>query len=219
MRPEDIKINQLVEVELEPDGERLASRVEEIKDDCLYISMPMRKGALVSIWPGQTIRLIFKQKDGTFGSASRVITRKRDPLPYLVVDKPQRLAAVNQKREFVRLPVALKVRFRVAGDNKTGEDPEVSDIKEGTTIDISAGGLLFTTPEEIKQGQILELEVKLPGRDSIYCHAQVVRVFEKRKQTDDFRVALIFSDIQERQRDSIFRFIFEKQREWIKKGL
>lgn len=218
MKPEDIKINQLLEIEV-GEGERLASRVEEIKDNYLYISMPMKKGALVPLWPGQEIRLIFRDRHSSVGGASRVISRRRDPLPHLVVNRPLKLVPVKQKREFVRLPVTLPVRFKVATETAEDNSNNIAEIEEGVTIDISAGGLFLTTKAVLQAHQILELELKLTEHDSIYCKAEVVRVFAKKRQNEDYKIALIFEDISERQRDRIFKFIFDKQREWIKKGL
>lgn len=218
MKPEDIRINQLLEIEVEGEKDRLASRVEEIKDNYLFISMPMKKGALVPLWPGQEIRLIFRDKHSSVGGTSRVVSRRREPLPHLIVNRPLKLVPVNQKREFVRLPVSLNVRFKLVDDSAVKTD-DPAEIMEGTTIDISAGGLLFTTKSLLHANHLVELELKLTDKDSIYCKANVVRVFDRKHQNEDWKVALIFEDINERQRDRIFKFIFDKQREWIKKGL
>jgi len=219
MKPEDIRINQLLEIEVEGEKARLASRVEEIKDNYLFISMPMKKGALVPLWPGQEIKLIFREKNSSVGGASRVISRRRDPLPHLIVSRPQRLVPINQKREFVRLPVSLNVRFKVVNQNVEVNAEDAPEIQDGITIDLSAGGLLITTKALLQAGQILEMEIKLTEKDSIYCKAIVVRVFDRKHQNEDWKVAIIYEDINERQRDRIFKFIFDKQREWIKKGL
>ncbi len=219
MKPEDIKINQLLEIEAEGEKGRLASRVEEIKDDYLFISMPMKKGALVPLWPGQEINLVFRDKHGSVGGVSRVVSRRREPLPHLIVTRPQKLVPINQKREFVRLPVSLNVRFKVVKQDSQVKPEEPPEIQEGMTIDLSAGGLLLTTKALLEAGQLLELKVELSENESIYCKASVVRVFPRKHQNEDWKVAIIFEDINERQRDRIFKFIFDKQREWIKKGL
>lgn len=215
MKPEDIKINQLLEIEVEGEKNRLASRVEEIKDNYLFISMPMRKGALVPLWPGQEIKLVFRDKTSTFGGDSRVVSRRREPLPHLIVTCPQKMVPINQKREYVRLPVSLKVRFK---NTEAKTDGEI-EIQEGMTIDLSAGGLLLSTKVLLEAGQMLELKVDLTEKESIYCKANVVRVFPRKHQNEDWKVAINFADINDRQRDRIFKFIFDKQREWIKKGL
>jgi len=219
MKPEDIKINQLLEIEVDGEKDRLASRVEEVKDNYLFISMPMKKGALVPLWPGQDVRLIFRYKHSTVGGVSRVVSRRREPLPHLVVTLPQKLVAVNQKREFVRLPVSMPIRFKVVNRNVEVKSDEKVEIQEGLTIDISAGGLLFTTKTLLQAGQLLELEIKLAEKDFLYLKANVVRVFDRKHQNEDWKVALIYDDINDRQRDRIFKFIFDKQREWIKKGV
>jgi len=218
MKPEDIKINQLLEIEIEGEKQRLASRVEEIKDNLLYISMPMRKGALVPLWPGQEIKLIFRDRFGIVGGNSRVLSRRRDPLPYLVVVKPDRFFPINQKREYVRLQVSLPVRFRLLSEDNAGDNQD-DTIFQGSTIDISAGGLLLATRALLQKDQRIELELQLPDQDALYCKARVIRVWDRKRETDDFRVAVEFYDITDRIKDRIFKFIFQKQREWIKKGL
>ncbi|WP_054694384.1 flagellar brake protein [Syntrophomonas palmitatica] len=218
MKPEDIKVNQLLEIEVEGEKQRLPSRVEEIKDNYLYISMPMRKGALVPLWPGQDIKLIFRDRYSIVGGNSKVVSRRRDPLPHLVVSKPDSLFPVNQKREYVRLQVTLPVRFRILNDENKDENQE-DIIYQGTTIDISAGGLLINTRAFLQKDQLIELELQLPGQDSVYCKSRIIRVWDRKRENDDFRVAIEFDNITDRQKDKIFKFIFQKQREWIKKGL
>ena len=71
----------------------------------------------------------------------------------------------------------------------------------------------------LQKDQRIELELQLPDQDALYCKARVIRVWDRKRETDDFRVAVEFYDITDRIKDRIFKFIFQKQREWIKKGL
>lgn len=120
--------------------------------------------------------------------------------------------AVNQKREFVRLNIALPVRFRIIDEEGEGNPDK---IEEGVTIDISAGGALLYTPTKLQVGQKLEIELQFSEDESFFCQAHIIRLFK----TDQIRIAIEYDDVSEAQRDKIFRFIFEKQREWIKKGI
>ncbi|NLX02713.1 MAG: flagellar brake protein [Syntrophomonadaceae bacterium] len=215
MKPEDLRINQLVEIELnEGDAsEYLPSRIEEIKEKYLYISMPMRKGALLPMRIGQEIQVMMRHRNSTVGFLTKVVGRRGGPLPYLIITKPERIVPVNQKREYVRLNISLPVRFRVI-------DEEGSQIQEGVTIDISAGGVLLFTQAEVKAGQNIEIEIQLTAKNIFSSHAHIVRVFEKdKKDKNTTRVAIEYDGINEAHRDKIFKFIFEKQREWIKKGI
>lgn len=214
MNPDKLRINQLIEIELsEGDkSEYLPSRIEEIKDNYLYVSMPMRKGTLLPMRIGQEIRVLMRHKNGMVGFLTRVVGRKREPIPYLIITKPERIVPVNQKREYVRLNVSLPVRFRVI-------DEEEAQIEEGVTIDISAGGALVSTRAEVKAGQKMEIEIVLSPGNIFSCQAHAIRTFEKRANENAIWVAVEYNDISEADRDRIFKFIFEKQREWIKKGI
>jgi c-di-GMP-binding flagellar brake protein YcgR len=215
MKPEDLKINQLVEIELKEGdaSEYLPSRIEEIKEKYLYISMPMRKGALLPMRIGQEIQVMMRHRNSTVGFLTKVVGRRGGSLPYLIITKPERIVPVNQKREYVRLNISLPVRFRVI-------DEEGSQIQEGVTIDISAGGILLSTQAEVKAGQNIEIEIQLTARNIFSSHAHIIRVFEKdKKDKNTTRVAIEYDGINEAHRDKIFKFIFEKQREWIKKGI
>ncbi len=215
MKPEDLKINQLVEIELKEGdaSEYLPSRIEEIKEKYLYISMPMRKGALLPMRIGQEIQVMMRHRNSTVGFLTKVVGRRGGSLPYLIITKPERIVPVNQKREYVRLNISLPVRFRVI-------DEEGSQIQEGVTIDISAGGILLSTQAEVKGGQNIEIEIQLTPKNIFSSHAHIIRVFEKdKKDKNTTRVAIEYDGINEAHRDKIFKFIFEKQREWIKKGI
>ncbi|HBQ24773.1 MAG TPA: hypothetical protein DD791_00130 [Syntrophomonas sp.] len=216
MKPDILKINQLVEIELnEGDiAEYLPSRIEEIKEQYLYISMPMRKGSYIPMRIGQEIRIIMCYKKATVGFVTEVVGRRREPIPCLIINKPEHIVPVNQKREYVRLDISLPVQFRIIDEKDNAE------IKEGITIDISAGGALFYTKTEVNIGQKMEIKMQLSPKNTFSCYAHAIRVFKKRElEKNTIQVAVEFDGIDEAHRDRIFKFIFKKQRERIKKGI
>lgn len=215
MRVQDIKINQLVEIEME-DGDiktYLPSRIEEITDLHLYLATPMKKGIVLVMRTGREIRVIFRYKNSTYGFDTQVLGRRHHPIPVLIVAKPEEIFSVQQKRNYVRLAVALPVRFRIVSE------AEEEKIEAGTTIDISAGGAMFITSAKIKLTDQLEFELQLSEDESICCGAQVVRLLNNPERISGMQVAVEFDNITEGQRDRIFKFVFNKQREWIRKGL
>lgn len=215
MRPEDIRLNQLLEIELQS-GERLPSRIEENTAKYLYISMPIRQAVLLPLAVGEDIRLIFRFKHATFACACRVMGRRREPIPCLIVNRPESLERINQKREYVRLEVNLPLRFRIISG---GDQSEKQAFIEGVTFDLSAGGMLFTTAHPLQSGQEIKIELDLPDLEPIFAMGRVVRVFEPRLKGETRRIAVEFVDISDAQKDRIFKYIFSKQREWIKRGI
>jgi c-di-GMP-binding flagellar brake protein YcgR len=216
MKAKDIRLNQLVEIEIEFDSgiEHLPSRVEGIERDHLHISMPMRKAAFFPLRLGQEIKVIVKHKNSSFAFFSNVVGRSKERIPLLIINKPKNFIQVPQKRTYVRLEIALPINFKVLSEEGDAE------IKKGITLDISAGGALFLTPADIEEKQDIEIEIELAETQWLNCRAKVVRILSKaKKEGDNNKVAIEYEGINEGQRDRVFKYIFEKQRERIKKGV
>ncbi|MDD3878617.1 MAG: flagellar brake protein [Syntrophomonas sp.] len=217
MKAHVIKVNHLLEIEMENDSgkEYIPSRLEEISGDYWHISMPMRKGIYITMRVGQKIRIVLRYKKTMFAASTVIAARRRGHIPVLIVNKPQDLVAINQKRTYVRLSVAIPVGFRLLLPGG-----EKGELVEGVTGDISAGGMLLFSTQEMEKEQKIEIEIKLPDSESIFCQAHVVRVLDKAtKEGTHNKYAVEYDDINEGQRDRIFRFIFDKQREWLRKGV
>jgi c-di-GMP-binding flagellar brake protein YcgR len=72
------------------------------------------------------------------------------------------------RRENSRFPVREDVRYRVL-QSKAGQ---VSGA--GKTVDISSGGILFTTSERLQPGRLIEISVNWPARLDGTCALQLV---------------------------------------------
>ncbi len=73
-----------------------------------------------------------------------------------------------ERRETSRFPVREEVRYRVL-QSKTAQ---VSGA--GKTVDISSGGILFTTSERLQPGRLIEISVNWPARLDGTCALQLV---------------------------------------------
>lgn len=214
MKPDKIKINHLIEIEVELEPEKilnLPSRVEGMDENHLYISVPMYRGEIIPLRTGQSVKIYLNEKEMTYAFTTPILGRRWQNIPLLVIQKPEAFIKI-QRRNYMRLPVKLDLYFRITGDE--------SDFKKGETIDISGGGVLFVTEENVEERQILEVELYLPNRKPFFCRAKVIRLLEKaKKKGDKNKVAVEYYEMTEGKRDKIINYIFEKQREWIRKGL
>lgn len=216
MEAKDLRINQLIEVTVDEDDSdyrHLASRIEEITDDHLHISVPMRKGELLPLRVGQYLIINFIIKGHSYVFNTIIVNRRLNPLPILIIQKPTQISEI-QRRQWVRVPAKLPLRFRASAHEK--------DVKpsEGNSLDISGGGILFLTADAVEDGQIIELEINLPNRTPVFCKAKILRTVEKASQIGQpNKVILEYYEISEGHRDKIVNYIFEKQREWIRKGV
>lgn len=75
---------------------------------------------------------------------------------------------VQDRRENSRFPVKEDVRYRVL------QSKAVQVTGSGKTVDISSGGILFTTTERLQPGRIIEIAVNWPARLDGTCALQLV---------------------------------------------
>ena len=69
------------------------------------------------------------------------------------------------QRAAVRVPVRVRAQCRVQGI-----------VIDGLVEDVSRSGLFMRAPRVVDEGAALELDLDLPGEDTIHLQAKVVRV-------------------------------------------
>jgi c-di-GMP-binding flagellar brake protein YcgR len=215
MTGDDLRVNQLLEIEMEYNEKKVifASRVEEIEQEYLVIAAPIRKGILQMPPSGTEILIQFRHRETLWGFQSQVIAKRLRPIPVWLIKKPSKFIKLAQKRNWVRLGVTLPLQFEFL-------DRDDDEKYEGFTVDISGGGLLLSSYYECKTGERLKLDLLLNEENTISLVARVVRTFDKdEKALQRYRVALEYEDISEILRDKVIKFVFDKQRENIRKGL
>lgn len=73
----------------------------------------------------------------------------------------------RERRQFHRAPHPFEVRYRPYGQF-------TSSWTEASTINISAGGMRFRSPELLERGTALELEITIPSvREALIIRGQV----------------------------------------------
>ncbi len=216
---ENLKVNQLMEIVIEGDNfrEYYPVRIENIDERSIQIGMPMKQGGIVRLQIGQEIRCIFRSSNSNYYGFSTTITNIiKKPFPMLITDKPSQLSTINQKRAYVRLEVTLPIEYRLINHDDDSEDGSEA-LYHGHTVNISAGGVLFSTNVRLETQQHIDIKLYLPQYDPFCCKAKVLRVFDKVDfKRENIWVAIQYEEISDAKRDQLFNFIFEKQREFIK---
>ncbi len=80
------------------------------------------------------------------------------------------LASRTERRGSNRFPLQEEVRYRILRPNA------IHVATTGKSLDISSGGILFTTHEELPVGRIVEIAVNWPARLDGTCPLQFVAI-------------------------------------------
>lgn len=218
---EDIKVNLLLDMVIENDifPEYYPVRVEDLQDQYVYMSIPMKKGRLLRFEIGEEVKCVFKNSQKYYGFTGKVEEILLKPIPVLKIQMPASCQVVPQRRNYVRLPVSLPVRFRPVEERAQHPENFAGDYWEGQTVNISAGGILLCTNIQLDYEQKIDIEFDIPGQDNLSCTGHVLRISEGKADKNRSQwVAIQYDNISPADQDKIFKYIFKKERESIQNG-
>lgn len=124
----------------------------------------------------------------------------------------------SEKREFVRVGVAVPVKFRLISQSRDVTVPE--DYLEGETQNIGAGGILLVGPipysdfitELLTQRVVIGVRIFLPGEDKpVEALARVAWLEAIDQEENRCSLGLAFKEITSEAQDTLFRFIISSR--------
>ena len=186
------------------------TRVEEVGERLLAVGALFDRGEVLPLREGTTVKLTFWDEVAAYSFEAKIMQRIAVPVSLFVLELPDSISKV-QRRSFVRVPAFYAIEFRTV----TREG--LSDLNKGTMLDLSGGGMRFSTKVRVENKSLLYVQLTLPIGE-IQSPVRVCRA-EQLEDGKRYNVSVQFHDISERERDRIIRCVFDIQREMRKKGL
>lgn len=211
-----LRINQPVDIEIKlPEMQgKYRSRVEGIGGENLTLAAPLKNGEVVRIPEGTEVTLSFIDQVAVYSVDCMVVSFKWGQIPTVILSSPINARRV-QRRNFVRLDIKISMQY-----TKLSELLEpLSEPIEAVSMDISGGGLMFTTNGQVQQEDIIELRIFTNPDKPVNAIGKVVRVTDTLGKERKLAVGVEFTLIEEGERDKIIRYIFNQQRELRQRGL
>lgn len=211
-----LRINQPIEIEIKEPGYEggYRSRVEGISGDGLVLAAPYKNSEVVRLPRGTEVTVKFYDQVAVYFVDCLVMSYNMGHVPTIVLGNPINSKRV-QRRNFVRLDTKIPVVYTILDNDMK----PVSEQFKATTIDISGGGLMFSTDGTIQQGKFLEILAFLSADTTVTAIGKAVRVMDNISGKNKKSIGVEFSLIEERERDKIIRYIFNQQRELRQRGL
>lgn len=123
-----------------------------------------------------------------------------------------------EKREFIRVRQSVRVRYKFLSKSMT--EPEFEPIYEGTTENLSGGGLLLLgkVPKSawltdlLTHKILIGINLCLPAReDPIKALTKVSWIESADEKSMICKMGLQFRDITTHDKDSVFQFVIRSQ--------
>lgn len=161
------------------------------------------------------IDVIIVKEDAIFKFSVIVLGKVSDNIIGLRVRINSEISKI-QRRDFYRLEIIKGFQGRVVEDIKAYKFGEVF---AGNIMDISGGGALIHTNKELNLDIIIEVSFKVNDEKEMVLFGVVLRKSIINVPKYNFEYGIKFINITESDRNILMKYIFEKQRKLIKKGL
>lgn len=209
----NIETGQKLSVFPEKDKKVLIRRAVMVlnKEFFFRIQYDPEKEETVRFFPGQTVRLAFaRRSDGVYGIAVKIIRIKGSTVDFYHTMELKR----NQLRQFVRVDVNLPLKFRIIKTENEESKKQAWKFNEGKIVDISGGGLSFLFSRPLVPGDIVSFKFQLTTAHFSGIDAKILRVsIQESKTATYYKHHVQFINIEQKLREKIVKYIFEKQRQ------
>lgn len=178
------------------------------KDEHYIVDNPSKKTQLVMFVNGSklTMAYLLENKDMHMFDVEVVGKMRDGKIPLL---KLKKISDINkiQRRNYYRLDTIIDLTLR--------KETDIIEEKT-TTVNISGGGMRILSKQEFQIGDKVVVDFNMNESEN-RLKAKVVKLeYVDYSRTD---VCIEFIELMEKKRNEIIRFIFEKQREELQKGL
>ncbi|KYZ77276.1 hypothetical protein AXX12_03860 [Anaerosporomusa subterranea] len=208
-----IKINQLVDIYLTHNlrGKHYRSRIEEVHSHHLVLAMPFDKGFPVYASVGSPVYGKVITDSAPYLFVSHYIEKQMTPLPVWIISPPTEITKIQQ-REYVRIDAKLQATVTLID-----QEEELPPAKL-TINDISGGGVRLISLQPYPVGVNLLITFEIPGQEIIETIGQVVRSEQPQTDRTVYWIGVKYVGLQERQRNKIIKYVFQKQLERHRRG-
>jgi c-di-GMP-binding flagellar brake protein YcgR len=207
-----------VTVEVGGPDEAYPTQIEEVRGEYLVVGTPMRQREYIDLPNGQKVVLaVMRRNNPYFYETQTVGTEWNEGQQMTLLRRPADNAGVAL-RQHVRVNVTIS-------DGQfwwEGPDGKFGPVTRGQLVDISAGGMQVVTKEGLPVGKKVLARFTL-NRELGHLMVDALVLRDNERVSDvgvrSHRAHLQFVDLTDRDRDTLIKFVFSRERELRQKGV
>lgn len=210
-----------------------SSLLDFTEDEDLEISMPFEGTKMILLPSGVRFHFQFYAKGGMYGCTGVVTDRYKKGTLYILLVHPTSKLEKIQRREYFRMPCSIETTCYPL-DEETARLDSIEEIfaklreeegfyetkKSGTILDISGGGIRFTSDQQFASQSYLLIVMHLSNEKMDQQFYMVIKIISCQKADGDsqkyiHRAKFLVKDAK--TREEIIRYIFDEERKARKK--
>lgn len=220
------------------------SKIYDIIDETMIkAAMPTQEGRLILLPLDSVYDIYFYTSAGVYECEGKVVERYKENNLFIIILELLEPLKRNQRREYYRLSCTINAKFlpvseaelKIGGIDKiiaaraerekvkSEEDEESSvfdevleaDWKEGYIIDISGGGIRFTSDEVVEDNSYIyaKFDLMVGGQIKQYTIlTQVISSEELLNRTKQYETRAKFIGVGRDKTEEIIKYIFKEER-------
>lgn len=206
------------------------------------IYMPIFEGKIVPLETGDEYQICFFTKAGLFRCRARIAKRYIEDNIYMMDVFLLSELRKFQRRQYYRLDCMVDLRYRILteeeqnirhvlnGDGSVSDEERIryddmldkmpKEWLDGTSADLSGGGVRFRCDRKLPVGGGVEILVPLNfqnGRVRTHFFAKVLACYNVENMYGVYEIRGEFDGITDTQRELIIQYVFEEQRRRMRK--
>lgn len=214
-----------VENNIEKDYRTYKSKVVDVvNDNTIKLAMPIEGGNIVLLPLEGVFDIFFYTNNGLYQSKGKVIERLKENNLFVFIFEMTQPIKKNQRREFYRYNCIIDMKYAIITESESKMIlPEVIEEargekikwKEGFIVDISGGGLRFTTNDEFAKSSYIIINFNLMINHRMKQYSTVIKIISSEKilnRSGQYENRGKYISLRKDEVEEIVRYIFEEER-------
>lgn len=211
-------------------NQKMISSVHDIEsDEEIIIDNPTKGATLVPLHPGDRFTVYAFVAGKVYKGELTAVLSKKDGNVRVCKMRVSSPLEKFERRKFFRLDTAMDIRYLlITAENSqafklaiaTNSLLTMKGFKRGTTVDISGGGVKFTSLEQLPLGGLVITNLTSNREGGVKNHVflgKVISSGEKPGARGTFEHRMQFVDLNQEGREEFVQFIFETERNQLSK--
>ena len=201
------KVELVTEVTLNRQQDKYYSRVQEVTEEGeVVVLAPIENGRIEPLELNKKYGMCIYTEKGLYRCEVMVTKRIKSDNLYLITLEIQTSLQKYQRRQYFRMDCMLSFQYK---------DDLDTNWHEGIILDISGGGIRFTSRSKLDDQKSLinhiQLEM-LDDEEDLYLSGTIIESYQGELDNTVYENRVEFDHIDNYEREIIIKFIFEEER-------
>jgi c-di-GMP-binding flagellar brake protein YcgR len=200
------------------------SKIFDILDDKqLKLAMPIEGRNVILLPLEETFEIFFYTPNGLYQAKGKVVSRLKENKLFTMIFELTTGIEKNQRREYFRYNCTIDVKYCPLTDYESTlmVEEEIEEVrgkrldwKKGIIVDISGGGVRFTSGDEFSKGSYVMCKFTITyKRPRELCTiVKIIASEKKENRSDVYENRAMYITMSPDETEEIVRYIFEEER-------